>query len=599
MISVETLSILSIQERQKKLLNRLLHLNQPNRVKKDSASLPNWKTLIYDQRGLCILSTLFKVADLYKEGITFTGLISSERTPIPDNPAIYFVEPTTQNFNYIASDLQKSLYKEFYICFISYTNNSQPSEFAQIVKSKLTSISIPPIKLVYDCFSDFSSTHSNLFQLYDPQISNFSTHLTEIYSLEVKSDNNVEESFHLIAQSLLSIIITNGACPLILFSANSASEEVVHKLCDLINSNSLIHQKLESSTSTNISSFNVSSRPLLLLFDRSIDFIIPLYHSHLYEPLIHDLIGIQRNTVTFTLSNVSQRATKTFDLDENIDEFWKHNHFAPYDQVSDSIKEQAAQLKDTVAANKNDLKGALEEFEKTNLWKQSISTHVNIVNELQTQIMQSSLNKFAVLEDAALDESLTQNEIAATFSPDSNGPKIPKNHKIRSLVFLYSSGVISLEQMRALAEANGIQNEVKFIEKNIFKVKNIQKKGFVSSIVPGLGKNTIPSCAMVRLTQKLLDNNGSGLSQQEQDQLTQSYKICDPLESSQNLVVNYKWDAMKRMDRTNVIAFMVGPGCYHEYCELIKYGNSTDKRITYGCTYIPRPDDYVEELSKL
>ena len=90
----------------------MLHLNQDTSVTtnghtetgKDSGAYPEnepiWKVLVFDRSCRDIISTVLKVNDLRENGITVHMLLESERSPIPDVPAIYFMEPTKQNIDY-------------------------------------------------------------------------------------------------------------------------------------------------------------------------------------------------------------------------------------------------------------------------------------------------------------------------------------------------------------------------------------------------------------------------------------------------------------------------------------------------------------------
>jgi len=144
---------------------------------------------------------------------------------------------------------------------------------------------------------------------------------------------------------------------------DTASEQISNEISNLIKENPLIRQKFESSTVGTTSVSSPLSRPLLLLIDRSFDFLFPLLHSSLYEPLIHDLLGITRNTVTLPLQQGDRSIPKAFDLDEAIDNFWADHHHSPYDETSDAAKAEASRLKASIQDAGRDLKGALDEFE--------------------------------------------------------------------------------------------------------------------------------------------------------------------------------------------------------------------------------------------
>ncbi len=64
---------------------------------------PEWKVLIYDRLGQDVISPLLKVNELRENGITVHLPVTKERFPIPDVPAVYFVQPTQENIQLIAN----------------------------------------------------------------------------------------------------------------------------------------------------------------------------------------------------------------------------------------------------------------------------------------------------------------------------------------------------------------------------------------------------------------------------------------------------------------------------------------------------------------
>ena len=78
-----------------------------------------WKVLIYDRLGQQVISPLLKVNELREQGITVHMGLSKERLPIPDVPAVYFVQPTLENVKIIAQVL-------YVIASILYLCQSDP-----------------------------------------------------------------------------------------------------------------------------------------------------------------------------------------------------------------------------------------------------------------------------------------------------------------------------------------------------------------------------------------------------------------------------------------------------------------------------------------
>lgn len=89
----------------------------------DNTESTVWKVLVFDKFGQDIISSIMRVNDLRENGVTvhmyeitypfhvadssvltlfaYVRLLSQDRSPLPDVPAVYFVEPTSSNIKKI------------------------------------------------------------------------------------------------------------------------------------------------------------------------------------------------------------------------------------------------------------------------------------------------------------------------------------------------------------------------------------------------------------------------------------------------------------------------------------------------------------------
>ena len=67
-----------------------------------------------------ILAPLLHVNELRKHGVTLHMLLDAERQPIPDVPAIYFVQPTEAAVARIVQDVARGLYDAFHLNFSTH-----------------------------------------------------------------------------------------------------------------------------------------------------------------------------------------------------------------------------------------------------------------------------------------------------------------------------------------------------------------------------------------------------------------------------------------------------------------------------------------------
>lgn len=78
--------------------------------------------LVESQSGLLVFVSIklecpFQVWSLRQHGVTLHIRLQSERTQVQEAPAVYLVEPTSENIDRILKDLSAGLYRRFFINF--------------------------------------------------------------------------------------------------------------------------------------------------------------------------------------------------------------------------------------------------------------------------------------------------------------------------------------------------------------------------------------------------------------------------------------------------------------------------------------------------
>lgn len=75
---------------------------------------------------------------------------------------------------------------------------------------------------------------------------------------------------------------------------------------------------------------------MLCLVDRTFDLAIPVMHSWIYKPLVHDILGLKLNKVTLQENTPSEDDAKPkgkpYELDDS-DDFWTANGKATFPKV--------------------------------------------------------------------------------------------------------------------------------------------------------------------------------------------------------------------------------------------------------------------------
>jgi hypothetical protein len=165
-----------------------------------------WKILIYDAPCRSIISPLLSVSQLRQRGVTLHLLISADREPIPDVPAVYFVEPTRANLQIIAQDCANRLYSKVHINFVNKLDRSLMEEFGKLI---VQNNCLDMIASLHDQYLDFICLEKRLFSL-----SNKANSYVMMNGSGV-TDAAMETYLNEVAYGLLSVVGTTGSLPVI------------------------------------------------------------------------------------------------------------------------------------------------------------------------------------------------------------------------------------------------------------------------------------------------------------------------------------------------------------------------------------------------
>lgn len=607
----------------------MLHLNKEGTADLTLASKNEeiiWKVLILDQKSRAIISSVLRVNDLLRCGITIHPLISSRRSPLPDVPVIYFVEPTIENILLIIDDLNNDKYEDFYINFTSTLNRELLEEFAKRVSLSGKS---NKIKQVYDQYLDFIVTEPNLFSLDSPLIfskfNNPSTNEDEIHKIADK-----------IADGLLATIITLGNIPIIRCPRNGPAELVSGQL----------DSKLRDYLSNSRNYQSIQQRPVLIILDRNIDLASMFSHSWIYQCMVSDVFELKRNTI-----KINDDKTKSYDVDPK-DFFWNKNSQLPFPDAVESAdtelqlyKKDAQELTnrtgitslqdiDPNSNNTTNIQQAVDALPELTARKTTLDMHMDVLASLLKELEAKSLDKFFEIEQNFNDPKI-QNQFLEILKTDSK--KDNSIDKLRTFLILnllcdnLSSQFIN--QCKEIFSSkypdlnmNGFNYILKFKEilnlsKNISLTDNTNHTSSLednsalfnglssklygltegriteglSSLATGL-KKLLPdkqNLPITNVVEAIMDpNNASNNS----IQLTDDYLYLDPKSRGGHS------KPPKRQSYSESIVFVIGGGNYLEYQNLTEWSNQpnrTKKSIIYGSTDIVTANEFLNEISNL
>ncbi|ODQ63177.1 Sec1-like protein [Nadsonia fulvescens var. elongata DSM 6958] len=651
----------TLRARQTAAIISMLNLNKPTDAGQDTkpdaiedgpiftaSALTPWKVLIYDQTGRDVISSVLRVNDLLENGVTVHMTLNSERYPIPDVPAIYFIAPTEANIQRLSQDIAAQLYDSYYINFTSPLPRALLEEFAA-----LNIHTAGRINQVYDQYLDFIVTAPNLYSLGMP----------EVYS-ELNRPSTGEEAINAIidkiVSGLFSVIMTAGSIPVIRASRGNAAEMVAQKLDAKLRDHVL--NSRGSSLSSSSSSRGSSSRPVLVILDRNIDLVPMVSHSWTYQCLISDVMEFKLNRVSIETPGEAGAAPakKSYDLDPR-DFFWSANASLPFPEVADNLDAQltkykvdAAQLTggrtdlddimgaDSVPSTSAHLKTAITALPELTARKRTIDMHMNIATALLKGIGERGLAQFFEAEEN-ISRQTRASVLEAINNPEFKAPE----DKLRFFLIYYLTNKTEMTRSelstfeKALADQGCDLAALAFVKKfkEMAKLSSFNETSASSStgaaastttlfkgfggltsklterlkdggkLTEGFGnilanvRNLLPANSdlpVTRIVASLTNNSYTNTNSAESNTIADDYLYFDP-RSTRGALTQPPPRGGEAFD--DAVVFVVGGGNYLEYTNLQEWASGDNgvggKRVVYGSTDLVTPTQMLKEFAQL
>ncbi|KAG0664474.1 Vesicle trafficking between the ER and Golgi [Maudiozyma exigua] len=632
----------SLRDLQVSAVLRMLFLNQ-NVANQDLEDTYNqseiyWKILVLDRRSTGIISSVLRVNDLLKAGVTVHTLIQNDRASLPDVPAVYFIEPTKENLDIIVKDLKDDKYAEFYINFTSTLERDLLEYFAENVSMTGKS---ERVKQVFDQYLDFVVTEPELFSL----------QLPNTYSL-LNNPKSSEESIGFlcstIAKGLFNVIITTNSIPVIRAPKNGPAEMVAEKLGQLLRDYVM---NTKSSSVAVLPNGDTLERSVLILLDREIDFACMFCHSWIYQCMVFDIFKLKKNTITIdTIDKETQQVQeKRYDIDPH-DFFWSQNSHLPFPEAAENVENELTKYKEdaqeitrkTGVENIADLdpnsnqdtvqiQEVVQKLPELTKRKNIIDTHVNIFSGLLEQLEDKRLDTFFEIE-----QDPNNSKLRANFEEIlKDGKTNNLQDKMRSFIVLYLTSNSGLpKDFIQEVETYFKEHECDItVLKYIYKLreymqlssKTLQNKSLEDGNAKKSSDNNLSLSSLYSLTEGRLPgtvgNLISGIKKLLPEKKTIPITnvveaIMDPMNSSEkNLETtdNYIYidpkitrgshtKKPKRQFYNKSIVFVIGGSNYLEYQNLQEWAHSqlhNLKKVMYGGTNLITPNEFLEEITTL
>uniref|UniRef100_A0A667Z1Y9 Sec1 family domain containing 1 n=1 Tax=Myripristis murdjan TaxID=586833 RepID=A0A667Z1Y9_9TELE len=594
-------------------LKRMLNFNAP--PLKNAAAEPVWKVLIYDRFGQDIISPLLGVKELRDMGITLHLLLHSDRDPIPDVPAIYFVMPTEENIDRICQDLRNQLYESYYLNFISAISRSKLEDIAS---AALAANAVTQVTKVYDQYLNFITLEDDMFILCHQNKELISYHAINRADI---LDTDMEAIMDTIVDSLFCFFVTLGAVPIIRCPRGNAAEMVAVKLDKKLREN-LRDARNSLFTGDNMTAGQFSfQRPLFVLADRNLDLATPLHHTWTYQALIHDVLDFHLNRVMMEEGQGAEpspagarpkkKSRKTYDLTA-ADKFWQKHKGSPFPEVAESVQEEL----DTYRAQEDEVKrlksimglegedeGAIsmlsdntakltsavsslpELLEK----KRLIDLHTNVATAVLDHIKSRKLDVYFEYEEKLMSKSTLDKSLLDIISdPDAGTPE----DKMRLFLIYY----ITAQQAPSEADLEQYKKALQDAGCDLSPLNYIKQWNLFSRVM-----NTGSQFVMEGVKNLVLKQHVSDKQQRsERTSETDDYRYFDPkmLRGSESLCVTMSCDDVV-VFVLQAIVFVVGGGNYIEYQNLVDYAKSKQgKKVLYGCSELFNAAQFIKQVRK-
>ncbi|KAJ4966262.1 hypothetical protein NE237_018111 [Protea cynaroides] len=603
---------LNLRQKQTSCIIRMLNLNQPLN---SSGNVDDevYKILVYDRFCQDILSPLIHVKELRKFGVTLYFLIDKERKPVPDVPAVYFVQPSPSNVQRIIADVSVPLYENFHLNFSS----SIPRPLLEdLASGAVKSDSIHRISKVHDQYLEFVTLEDNMFslaqkscyvQLNDPSA----------------GDREIEGIIEKIVSGLFCVLATLAVVPIIRCPRGGPAEMVASELDSRLRDHLISKNNLFTEGGNLGSSFQ---RPILCIFDRNFELSVGIEHDFRYRPLVHDVLGLKLNRLTV---QGEKGGPRSYELD-NSDPFWVANGSLEFPEVAVEIENQLNKYKKDVdevnkrtggkdpadfdgqdlIGNTKHLVSAVNSLPELTERKQVIDKHTNIATVLLGEIKERSLDSYSKKEnDMLMRGGIDRNELLSVLR--GKGSKVDKLRF--AIIYLLSAETTPQSELEAV-EAALRESEVdtcafqyvkkiKSLNASLASASSASKSNIVDWAEKLYGQSISAVTAGVKNLlsgdrQLVLTRTVEALMEGKPNPDIESYLLFDPRapKSSLGTGSNHLKGPFKE-----AIVFMIGGGNYVEFGSLQEFAHRQQpaKHVIYGTTEVLTGAEFVDQITLL
>lgn len=256
-------------------------------IRKVGSEANKWKVLVVDRESLRILSAALQVNELVNEGITIVEMLDMRREPLPRIPALYFVTPSAESVQQLASESPMQ-YKEFHLFFTSRLPDFQ----MDVLRGNMDMLR--RVRALVELDVAFLALESRLFSLGRPGASLPQLHAEDDDSREEMAtiSERLAEACKIVAPSVDWTVRSDATS-----SSSKTVASLVKEQLETARIERRSNKEKEQQINTNAGEVALDeeshiSKATLLVVDRVADLVSPLVHEYSYQAMAHDLLQL-------------------------------------------------------------------------------------------------------------------------------------------------------------------------------------------------------------------------------------------------------------------------------------------------------------------
>lgn len=294
--------------------------------------------------------------------------------------AVVFIRPIQHSVDSLKRIIKQNTYKEYHVFFSSFVSDDLLRSLSDVDEAGV-------VHQVNEYFGDYFAVANSLFSLNCPSTCPLSLSPASFW---VSGEKLI---FERNVAGILSIMLAMRRRMDVRYSEGSELVKMV------------AHDAVRRMTDeTDLFTFNQrDDTPLLLLLDRRDDPVTPLLHQWTYRAMLHELLGIHNNRVTFEQRENDKSTHKEVVLSPQLDSFYRQAMFNNFGDLGAAIKTLVKDYQRTTKSTAvletiEDMQRFVDKFPELRAHSNQVSKHVSLVTELAHIVESRQLMSVSELE---------------------------------------------------------------------------------------------------------------------------------------------------------------------------------------------------------